>query len=222
MIVNVWVLVLRTRSPFLVAVLCVACGRVNFDPIARDDAPVQPDVAVLPDALVDLVGCSDGEREGFVDRTSFPDIAGCSASWAGTPSLRAAPTDSPCGDDGGPCSAPSDACAAGWHVCLASGDPADLSIRITGGDCAAAGTGAFVAAASHCVSIAPCDYTPPLPCLAVAVCAEPVCCGSGCNTGTVCRAGVFAAPQTMIADDRPNGCAALPSGIATGVLCCAD
>jgi hypothetical protein len=195
------------------------CGRIYFDPLARDAAGPAGD-AELPVDSISSVGCSDGTREGFVDVARFADIAGCESSWAGAPSLRAATTGTACGNDLGICSVPADACAVGWHVCLDTGDPLDLSTRATAAECLGAGPGTFAAASSHCHSIGPCDYTPPLPCLGNQFCGEPVCCGAGCNTGTVCPATVHA--DTRIAADLPDSCGALPASVVTGVLCCAN
>ncbi len=65
------------------------------------------------------IGCADGQREAFVDRATYPRIAGCLASWPGAMSLRAGRASKACGDDapGGGCASPADACAPGWHVC---------------------------------------------------------------------------------------------------------
>lgn len=92
-----------------------------------------------------LIGCSDGEREGFVDAALYPNIAGCSGGWEvpgihttigpalacpGLPTFntlapacgRVSGDDSanPTGDD---CDV-EDLCAAGWHVCTSAADVA--------------------------------------------------------------------------------------------------
>jgi len=77
---------------------------------------------------VDPIGCADGTREAFADRSVFPDIAGCAGPWgipgifpAVPPSTAAAcatlgnsTTTAPV--DGAGC-ASSNLCAIGWHVC---------------------------------------------------------------------------------------------------------
>lgn len=65
-------------------------------------------------------GCADGQREGFVDELTHPNIAGCSGMWS-QGDMRAPRTCvSPSGDDlpgsGAGCSA-RDLCEIGWHVC---------------------------------------------------------------------------------------------------------
>ena len=70
-------------------ILLIAAGcRVSFD--RRDDA--RRDDARRDDAFVDPIGCADGQREGFVDMTKFPSIAGCAATWLARPSMRATRT----------------------------------------------------------------------------------------------------------------------------------
>jgi hypothetical protein len=77
----------------------------------------------------DAIGCADGTREAFTDRTAFPHIAACAGAWsipgifpAVPPSTTAAcatlgnsSTTAPA--DGAGC-ASSNLCAAGWHVCF--------------------------------------------------------------------------------------------------------
>jgi hypothetical protein len=71
-------------------------------------------------------GCSDGTREGFVNATQFPNIAGCSGGWsvAGLlPGITAkcglAGGNSGANPNGNTCSA-ADLCETGWHVCATS------------------------------------------------------------------------------------------------------
>ena len=87
-------------------------------------AQVAVNVAPYP-PLDPEVGCSDGEREGFVEMESYPHVAGCSGSWS-EPGIDPDTVVSTCnlqaGDDGVKpdgqgCSTP-DLCAAGWHVCV--------------------------------------------------------------------------------------------------------
>jgi len=81
-----------------------------------------PNAVRCSDPCSDLYGCSDGEREGFLDATSFPDIAACSGGWSEKGILDTAPLCSRIsGDDsqnpeGIECSA-ADLCAEGWRVC---------------------------------------------------------------------------------------------------------
>jgi len=77
---------------------------------------------VCDDPCADSIGCSDGEREGFLDPQEFPNIAACAGGWTKAGILE---TEPEChrlsGDDtinttGSGCSA-ADLCAEGWHVC---------------------------------------------------------------------------------------------------------
>lgn len=94
-------------------------------------------------------GCSDGTREGFVDATRYPSIAGCSGAWRipgilgfnpgeapACPGLRTFDTRTPaCGREPGPFGTNSagvdcnvaDLCAEGWHVCNSAAEVAALS-----------------------------------------------------------------------------------------------
>lgn len=110
------------------------------------DVPADVPIDVPVDAPPLLQGCADGQREGFVDDKTFPDIAGCSGGWSvpgvmpfdpGTapdcPSVKTFDTVTPAcnrqgGDDGpNPAGAGcdvADLCEAGWHVCAS---PADIT-----------------------------------------------------------------------------------------------
>lgn len=67
-------------------------------------------------------GCADGTREGFLDGTTFPNIAGCSGTWS-TPGLTNA----------------NYLCAFGWHICNGA---SDVSSRLPfGKTCADAWSG---------------------------------------------------------------------------------
>ncbi len=75
----------------------------------------------------DDMGCADGEREGFLDRALYPNIAGCSGSWS-VPGIRQAASPS-CGRNAGDDVAlpglfcnPADLCAEGWSVCSSAAD----------------------------------------------------------------------------------------------------
>ncbi len=92
---------------------------IQGNPLEFDDPPVDDPPETDPEA-----GCSDGEREGYLDWSAYPDIAACSGGWSvgGITRSDLAPTCSHgSGDDswnaeGEGCSA-ADLCAEGWHVC---------------------------------------------------------------------------------------------------------
>lgn len=208
----------------IVALSC-GCGRIDFAAMHA----VPPDDA-RADAFVDPVGCSDGEREGFVDQIAFPRIAGCAATWSGTPSLRAPTLPMPCGDDLGACAAPAAACAIGWHLCGTSGDPAELTSRITAAQCLDAGGApgtSFIAAMDHCaacddgcIASSECHYAATYGCATTTYCAEAVCCGTMCGGMNMCRDGIYGMNTHT---NRSNCGASLGSSAdQTGVLCCAD
>jgi hypothetical protein len=91
-------------------------------------------------AFAQTTGCADGEREGFLDVGTYPDIAGCGGGWTipgislfapaaapACPGLAPEDTRNPAcdnaaGDDGanpeGTGCNVADLCAPGWHVCL--------------------------------------------------------------------------------------------------------
>ena len=169
-----------------------------------------------------VVGCPDGRREAFLDRARFPRIAGCLGSWAGPQNLRSPATGQPCGDELGPCAAPADVCAPGWHVCGSTGAVADLR-QVSAEDCEHAGGGRFAAAISHCKEQRGCavDPTPDANygCFPHGWCSEPVCCGADCGQFGICRDGVW--PQhTHIPFGQDQGCASTAADRAGGILCC--
>jgi hypothetical protein len=175
------------------------------------------------------IGCADGQREGFADVTRHRRVAGCLASWEGTKSLRdkpgSKPDAKPCGDDGGVCAVPADACAPGWHVCGTGGKNDDLKTHTTFKACnKEAGPGKFVAALSHGQSEELCPPAPTpdtvFPCMDSGYCAEPVCCGDGCQFGK-CRDGVWKG-QTRISLGKAEGCGSVTSERNGGVMCCYD
>lgn len=95
----------------------VACGRCGGQYVCTG-----PDSVVCDDPCAEFVGCSDGEREGFLDPYEFPNIAACAGGWSRPGILDAVPecnhmsgknTLNPAGLG---CSA-ADLCAEGWHVC---------------------------------------------------------------------------------------------------------
>ncbi len=171
-----------------------------------------------------VAGCADGTREAFHDETTFPRIAGCMASWTGTHSLRAPRTGAACGDATGPCAAPTDACATGWHICGVSGALSDLR-QVTGEQCEAAGGGRFSAAVSHCRTQSGCEFdmtpTATYDCFDSGWCSEPVCCGSDCGDFGACRGGVWT-DRTPIPVGTDQGCGQTSADRAGGILCCKD
>ena len=81
-----------------------------------------PDSVVCDDPCAELIGCSDGEREGFLDPQEFPNIAACAGGWSkagvfGTvPECNRLSGDDTINPTGSGCSM-ADLCAEGWHVC---------------------------------------------------------------------------------------------------------
>lgn len=101
----------------------------------RPEPPVEDrhpsgDDARGANGLPEEIGCSDGDREGFLDIANWPDIAGCSGAWR-TPGLLGPQARTPqCNREAGnsssnvtgiDCSV-GDLCAAGWHVCRDAGE----------------------------------------------------------------------------------------------------
>ncbi len=171
-----------------------------------------------------VVGCADGTREAFHDLKAFPTIAGCIGNWEGTKSLRDAPTGKACGDGLGNCEAPADVCAPGWHICSRDGFLRDMQ-RVTAEQCREkSGAGRFVAAISHCKTQSGCQYESGdeavYDCFNSGWCSEPVCCGEHCGMGA-CPSGIWE-EQTYIAQGTDQGCSAMTSTRAGGILCCKD
>jgi hypothetical protein len=170
-----------------------------------------------------VVGCADGQREGFADLAKHPRIAGCVGNWKSTKSLRDTPTGKACGDDGEACAAPADVCATGWHVCAQDGNSGDLAAHTTVKDCDNAGPGRFNAAISHSPTdeINPC---PPIkkdqvmPCVMSGLGSEPVCCGNDCAGGK-CKDAVWKG-KTKISRGTSEGCGAITADRNAGILCC--
>jgi hypothetical protein len=225
-----------------VAVVASACG-TDWDRLRprRDGATDVPDGAAMDasdasdaDAQTDAdadadadamvpgggTGCSDGQREGFVDLVRFPRIAACGATWQGSVSLRATSTGAACGDDLRTCTVPADACAAGWHVCARDGARTDLA-ALSASQCQdEGGPGTFAAGTSHCAPLmTECEYPPLLPCFESGPCSQPMCCGQQCRGGNQCR-DAFWPGETNATGTA--GCGAFVADEATGVLCCAD
>jgi hypothetical protein len=170
-----------------------------------------------------VVGCSDGQREGFADLKKNPRIAACIGSWTGAKSLRDKPTGAACGDDGQPCKVPADMCSEGWHVCGVDGKIDDFTGHVSVKDCENAGPGRFNAALSHLASedVNPCpaaDLKKPLPCTKAGLGSEPVCCGADCQQGK-CKDSIWKG-KTKISRGPSEGCGGITSDRNPGVLCC--
>jgi len=175
-----------------------------------------------PPGLPVNVGCSDGQREGLVDDSVYPNMAGCLGTWTGAVSLRGTQTSTACGDDLGTCPEAVDLCAPGWHVCGTSGLVAEVS-QLSATECDNAGGGRYVTAISHCLTQSGCQYdtssTAVYDCWASGWCSEPVCCGQTCTGLGACPSGVWP-NDTNIPVGTDQGCAAITSRRAGGVLCC--
>ena len=170
-----------------------------------------------------VVGCADGQREGFADLAKFPTVAGCLGVWDGETSLRTPKSGKACGDDLDVCSTPADVCADGWQVCAGNGDYRDLSERLSADECRnGAGPGKFVAGISHVRRRGECPPPPGAttryPCLESGFGSEAVCCGEGCKSGR-CRDAVWA-KGTRISVGKTEGCAKVTADNNGGVLCC--
>jgi hypothetical protein len=171
-----------------------------------------------------VIGCADGQREGFADIKKNPRIAGCVGKWKGTKSLRDKPTGKACGDDGEMCTVPADVCAAGWHVCGNTGEAKDIKDRVSVKACHGAGPGRFNAGMSHGQTDELCPPKPTpktiFPCTQSGYGSEPVCCGNGCKFGK-CRDGTWPG-KTKISRGTSEGCGAVTSDANGGVMCCFD
>lgn len=184
-----------------------------------------------------VVGCSDGQREGFADLERFPEVAGCLGRWGGGSSLvYPRRSDEPCGDDSArDCSAPVEVCALGWHLCgavdpvaLREGseevDHVNLRAYVTADECDAAGPGRFNAGLSHADYdefddiYLPRDEFVGHACMNYGRGAEPVCCGAHCEFGQF-RDGVWDG-RTKISRGLAEGCNMLTSARNGGVMCC--
>ena len=170
-----------------------------------------------------VVGCADGQREGFADLKKNPRVAGCMGTWDGAKSLQAKPTGKACGDDGEKCAVPADVCAPGWNVCGETDMAKDLREHTSVKECHNAGPGRFNAAISHSPSeeINPCPKittATKLKCVSAGLGSEPVCCGNDCKYGK-CKDGVWKG-KTQISRGTSEGCGAATSKTNGGVMCC--
>ena len=101
------------------------CGRCDNRCAADQTCASGVCVTVM---TIDPIGCSDGTREGFTDRTMFPNIAACAGAWRQQgifPAIPASalPACATLGNsstmapaDGAGCSA-ANLCARGWRIC---------------------------------------------------------------------------------------------------------
>lgn len=107
------------------------CGGCNVLPILPGEpcgicdgeyACDGPESVRCADPCMDIIGCSDGEREAFIDTDLYPDIAACSGGWSEKGILNKSPVcewisgDDSINPDGNGCSA-ADLCAFGWEIC---------------------------------------------------------------------------------------------------------
>jgi len=172
-----------------------------------------------------IIGCADGQREGFADLKKNPRIAACIGSWQGQKNLRDKPTGTACGDDGEKCKVPADVCAPGWSVCGMDGNIENFTNHVSVKDCDNAGPGRFNAALSHLPTdeVNPCpkaDPKKPLPCTGSGLGSEPVCCGNDCQMGK-CKDSVWKG-KTRISRGTSEGCGQVSADRNPGVLCCFD
>ena len=75
----------------------------------------------------EIIGCSDGTREGFIDLMRFNNLAACGGAWSipgihhNVPACGRQSGNTGVNHDGSGCNL-EDLCAEGWHVCLGRGD----------------------------------------------------------------------------------------------------
>jgi hypothetical protein len=157
-------------------------------------------------------------------------VQGCAATLVTPVSMRTPATGKPCGGELGPCSAPSDACAPGWQICLSDFSKPSLSAdgfrsRMTATQCAGDDGGKYIAAMSHGnPSWAPPGGTCPATqsdndngCQGTGWGSEAICCGSGCVLAG-CANDLWIG-KTLIYDDQKHGCGSV-FGVSDGFLCC--
>ncbi len=138
------------------------------------------------------VGCSDEEREGFLDPDVWPDIAACSGAWnvggvisdALLPTCNRGAGDDGLLEDGRGCSA-TDLCSEGWHICATSAEVAAKSP--TGCEGAAPFQAAFYATRQSGTGCAQCATGT----LTGGACNNPASCMSGCSSNVFLSNDVF-------------------------------
>lgn len=92
-----------------------------------------------------VVGCSDGQREGFTDVVQYPDVAACDGGFtvAGVRTVLVPGCARGAGDDGANATGTgcnvADVCEAGWHVCTGPSDVTGSNVNETG--CSGVGLG---------------------------------------------------------------------------------
>lgn len=146
------------------------------------DAPDAPPDVPLDASMLFLLGCADGEREGFLDPVRHERIAGCGGGFQVPGLLLDLPPrcDRRAGDDGarpnGEGCASADLCAEGWHICLSSdevaaaspggcdgvagGEPAFFATRQSGPGCGICARGDRVCGLGECSEDCRADATP--------------------------------------------------------------
>ena len=141
------------------------------DIVERADGSMTIDVGEPPGVYgaPDIVGCSDGTREGFRGsvywKDIWPNIAGCAGAFdrpgvVGPPDIH--PTcnllagDTNVNRSGKGCTA-ADLCAAGWHVCRNGGDVANHSPTRDCEGCVPAGEPRFFLVASGASAMGICS-----------------------------------------------------------------
>jgi len=141
-------------APYSVPVSLAAGAHTVRVCLRQSGADGRPSKAVCAETTVDVScnvsGCSDGQREGFTDLATYPDIAGCSSGWTvpgimidnpgvapacaavglsiptfvtTTPACGRVAGDDSSNPSGAGCNV-ADLCAAGWHVCATAADVA--------------------------------------------------------------------------------------------------
>lgn len=200
-----------------------SCGDDHVDPPDEtcDDGNTMPGDGCSANCHLEI-GCADGAREGFDDPTTWPRLAACAGGWTvpgiDTPAVSVAECDG-IGDDsvanaaGTGCAA-ANLCAAGWHVCVTSGE---VVARLGAGSCDTQPS--FFATRQPATLVGVCAATGP----GVAGC------GSSGELLTSCGPlGVHAgADCSMLAGDSFACTSGMPRTTLThgdvvgGVLCCA-
>lgn len=196
-------------------------GAVGFRCVADAPGPLPPPPPEPPS------GCADGTCDAFCQHS---DVQGCAASLVTPVSMRTPATGKPCGGELGPCTAPADACAPGWQICLSDFSNPSLSAvgfrsRMTATQCASDDGGKYIAAMSHGnPAWAPPGGTCPATqndndngCQGTDWGSEAICCGSGCVLAG-CANDLWVG-QTLIYDDQKHGCGNV-FGVSDGFLCC--
>lgn len=94
---------------------------------APDNGPVADAVAADVPVVLGMAGCSDGSREGFLDKKKYPLAAACGGAWSvpgvhkGTPACGRQAGNTGTNSSGTGCNV-EDLCAEGWHVCYGAKD----------------------------------------------------------------------------------------------------